>query len=199
MLKVSSLFQIERSKTERSKPFQLTELGSSAGLKADVDVFLCRQLRSQVPTEAQKRYEEYENCCLLLVYTAVAIPFLAKEPESKFDPNFGSHANNTHCIAKVIRILINSFLSVAGDNHTLQAINIVTHALFNVHKKSNEVDREVEITNRMIEFLALASSSLLKLGQENNPASLNRESIYLLLGDIVENSKVHFWLFYLSN
>ena len=71
-----------------------------------------------------------------------------------------------------------------------KAINVVTHALFNVHKKSHEVDREVEITNRMIEFLALASSSLLKLGQENGQAALNRESIYLLLGEIVENSKV---------
>ena len=87
---------------------KLTELGSSAGLKSDVDVFLCRQLRGQVPPEAQKRYEEYENCCLLLVYTAVAIPFLAKEPESKFDPNFGSHANNTHCIAKVSSIQFSS-------------------------------------------------------------------------------------------
>ena len=174
----------------------MTELGSSAGLKSDVDVFLCRQLRGQVPNEAQKRYEEYENCCLLLVYTAVAIPFLAKEPESKFDPNFGSHANNTHCIAKVNFGQSTTF----GISSTIfQAINIVTHALFNVHKKSNEVDREVEITNRMIEFLALASSSLLKLGQENSQASLNRESIYLLLGEIVGNSKVlfkHFKLFY---
>ena len=37
----------------------------------------------------------------MLVYTAVAIPFLAKDQESKFDPNYGSHGNNTHCIAKV--------------------------------------------------------------------------------------------------
>ena len=43
---------------------------------------------------------------------------------------------------------------------------------------------------RMIEFLALASSSLLKLGQENVHTSPNRESIYLLLGDIVKSSKV---------
>ena len=42
----------------------------------------------------------------------------------------------------------------------------------------------------MIEFLALASSSLLKLGQENVHTSPNRESIYLLLGDIVKSSKV---------
>ena len=44
----------------------------------------------------------------------------------------------------------------------------------------------------MIEFLALASSSLLKLGQENVHTSPNRESIYLLLGDIVKSSKVSF-------
>lgn len=150
---------------------KLTELGSSAGLVSDLDVYLCRQLRNNLPNDGNKRYEEYENCCLMLVYTAVAIPFLAKDQESKFDPNYGSHGNNTHCIAK--------------------AINTITHALFNVHKKSPEpMDREAEISQRMIEFLALASSSLLKLGQENVHTSPNRESIYLLLGDIVKSSKV---------
>jgi NCK-associated protein 1 len=149
----------------------LTELGGSAGLQSNLDVFLCRQLRANVPNDSQKKWEEYENCCLLLVYTAVAIPYLAKEIESKFDPNFGSHANNTHCIAK--------------------AINTITSALFNVHKKSaSELDREHEISQRMVEFLALASSSLLKLGQESHQSAANRDSIYMLLGEIVSSSKV---------
>ena len=52
---------------------------------------------------------------------------------------------------------------------------------------------------RMIEFLALASSSLLKLGQENVHTSPNRESIYLLLGDIVKSSKVWIACYYITN
>ena len=51
---------------------------------------------------------------------------------------------------------------------------------------------------RMIEFLALASSSLLKLGQENVHTSPNRESIYLLLGDIVKSSKVLITLYVIT-
>ena len=43
----------------------------------------------------------------------------------------------------------------------------------------------------MVEFLALASSSLLKLGQETGMAARNREAIYLLLGEIVRKSKVY--------
>lgn len=46
----------------------------------------------------------------------------------------------------------------------------------------------------MVEFLALASSSLLKLGQETGIAARNREAIYLLLGEIVRKSKVT-WTF----
>ena len=54
-----------------------------------------------VPPDPNKKYEEYENCCLLLVYAAVAIPFLAKDPESEYNTDLASHKNNTHCIAKV--------------------------------------------------------------------------------------------------
>jgi NCK-associated protein 1 len=122
-----------------------------------------------VPQDPNKKYEEYENCCLLLVYAAVAIPFLAKDGESEFNPNYASHKNNTHCIAK--------------------AINHISTALFNIHTKQTTLNRENEISDRMVEFLALASSSLLKLGQESGLAARNREAIYLLLGEIVRKSK----------
>ena len=79
----------------------MTELGASAGLQSDIDVTLCRHLCQNVPADPNKKYEEYENCCLLLVYAAVSIPFLAKDIESEFNPNFASHKNNTQCIAKV--------------------------------------------------------------------------------------------------
>ena len=59
--------------------------------------------------------------------------------------------------------------------------------------------RKMKPKKRMIEFLALASSSLLKLGQENVHTSPNRESIYLLLGDIVKSSKVRILCYYITN
>lgn len=149
--------------------FRLVELGRAAGLISDFDVTLCRHLLQNVPNDLSKRFEEYENCCLLLVFAAVTIPFLAKDGDSEYSPNLGGHRNNTHCIAK--------------------AINLVATALFIVNPKGPEVNREDEIGARMVEFLALASSSLLRIGHETGIVSRNREAVYLLLGDIVKKSK----------
>ena len=52
----------------------------------------------------------------------------AKDQESKFDPNYGSHGNNTHCIAKVnyvtfdvkcyvIKVWIISYESFSGNKY----------------------------------------------------------------------------------
>uniref|UniRef100_A0A8P4KAE8 Nck-associated protein 1 n=1 Tax=Dicentrarchus labrax TaxID=13489 RepID=A0A8P4KAE8_DICLA len=71
------------------------------------------------------------------------------------------HCNNIHCLAK--------------------AINQIAAALFTIHKGS--------IEDRLKEFLALASSSLLKIGQETDKMTTrNRESVYLLLDMIVQES-----------
>ena len=52
-----------------------------------------------------------------------------------------------------------SFKSGHNDifKHKIKGINTIVHVLFNVHRKSNDVDRENEISLRMVEFLALAS------------------------------------------
>uniref|UniRef100_A0A4W3JPL1 Nck-associated protein 1 n=1 Tax=Callorhinchus milii TaxID=7868 RepID=A0A4W3JPL1_CALMI len=74
---------------------------------------------------------------------------------------FAGHCNNIHCLAK--------------------AINQIAAALFTIHKGS--------IEDRLKEFLALASSSLLKIGQETDKTTTrNRESVYLLLDMIVQES-----------
>jgi len=74
---------------------------------------------------------------------------------------FSGHCNNIHCLAK--------------------AINQIAAALFTIHKGS--------IEDRLKEFLALASSSLLKIGQETDKTTTrNRESVYLLLDMIVQES-----------
>ena len=49
--------------------------------------------------------------------------------------------------------------------------------------------------DRLKEFLALASSSLLRLGQEATiQESRNRESVYILLHQIVQVPTIHFVL-----
>ena len=74
---------------------------------------------------------------------------------------FSGHCNNIHCLAK--------------------AINQIAAALFTIHKGS--------IEDHLKEFLALASSSLLKIGQETDKTTTrNRESVYLLLDMIVQES-----------
>ena len=76
----------------------------------------------------------------------------------------------------------------------LRLVSFLNALLSNIHKSycMNHIlwNEWMKPKKRMIEFLALASSSLLKLGQENVHTSPNRESIYLLLGDIVKSSKV---------
>ncbi|CAK8685235.1 nck-associated protein 1-like isoform X1 [Clavelina lepadiformis] len=102
--------------------------------------------------------DEYKIACLLMVFLAVAIPVLARDEKSLFQAELVAHGNNCHCLAR--------------------AVNHVAASLFTVHRGNVE--------ERLKEFLALASSSLLKLGQETDKASTrNRESIYLLLERIV--------------
>ncbi|KAI4887026.1 hypothetical protein NFI96_015979 [Prochilodus magdalenae] len=105
--------------------------------------------------------EEYKIACLLMVFVAVSLPTLASNVMSQYSPAIEGHCNNIHCLAK--------------------AINQIAAALFTIHKGS--------IEDRLKEFLALASSSLLKIGQETDKTTTrNRESVYLLLDMIVQES-----------
>lgn len=111
--------------------------------------------------KVDNRDDEYRTACLLMVFLAVSIPMLARDEKSLYDAQLVAHGNNSHTLAR--------------------AINHVAAALFTVHGGSVE--------ERLKEFLALASSSLLKLGQETDRNSTrNRESIYLLLEHIVRCS-----------
>jgi len=66
-----------------------------------------------------------------------------------------------------------------------RAINQLAHAMFHVHT------RESDVEERLKEFLALASASLLRLGQENEKEVIRtRESVYLILHIIVQESNV---------
>lgn len=106
--------------------------------------------------------DEYQIACLLMVFIAVSLPKLARNELSYYKPSLEAHANNIHCLA--------------------QAINGIAGALFTICGGG-------DIEDRLKEFLALASSSLLRLGQDpDKEATRNRESVYLLLDMIVQES-----------
>lgn len=97
---------------------------------------------------------------LFLVFAAVALPSLAYREASDYNADLEAHENNAHCMAA--------------------AINRITGALcFNNGDSAEE---------RLREFLAIASSSLLKLGIETEKDVKARESTYLLLDLIVNES-----------
>ncbi|RUS84127.1 hypothetical protein EGW08_008101 [Elysia chlorotica] len=150
--------------TKDSMPISLkqqvvNELASSAGEKCSVDPTLCNALRTLKTDHAE---DEYTIACLLFVFVAVSIPKLARMDLSTMKASLEGHLNNSHCLAKSINGLAGALFSLYGPGDT-------------------------EL--RLQEFLALASSSLLRLGFENEKEVVkNRESVYLLLDDIVQES-----------
>ncbi|KAM9814098.1 nck-associated protein 1-like [Neosynchiropus ocellatus] len=136
------------------------ELASAAGLPCDIDPALVASIAS-LHTDNTSIEEEYKLSCLLLVYIAVSLPILAQDPNSSYSSEHGGHNNNIHCLAT--------------------AINQLAAAMFATQNKN--------IEQHLKEFLLLASSSLLQLGQnEERVESKNRDAVYLLLHLIVEES-----------
>uniref|UniRef100_A0A8C1C8F9 Nck-associated protein 1 n=2 Tax=Cyprinus carpio TaxID=7962 RepID=A0A8C1C8F9_CYPCA len=145
--------------TDMKVAMNVYELSSAAGLPCEIDPALVVALSSQ-KSENISPEEEYKIACLLMVFVAVSMPTLASNVMSQYSPAIEGHCNNIHCLAK--------------------AINQIAAALFTIHKGS--------IEDRLKEFL-LASSSLLKIGQETDKTTTrNRESVYLLLDMIVQES-----------
>ncbi|MPC64378.1 Membrane-associated protein Hem [Portunus trituberculatus] len=73
-----------------------------------------------------------------------------------YKPAYAAHANNSHCLA--------------------QAVNTLFAALFTYCGRAQDIEE------RLKEFLALASSSLLRLGRENDKDVIkNRDATYILL------------------
>ncbi|XP_030277207.1 nck-associated protein 1-like [Sparus aurata] len=136
------------------------ELASAAGLACNIDPALVTAI-SSMQTDNTSVDEEYKLSCLLLVFIAVSLPTLALDPNSFYSREHGGHNNNVHCLAVAIN-------QVAAAMFTVQAKNIEQH---------------------LKEFLLMASNALLQLGQNTERMDLkNRESVYLLLHMIVEES-----------
>uniref|UniRef100_A0A0B7AA37 Uncharacterized protein n=4 Tax=Arion vulgaris TaxID=1028688 RepID=A0A0B7AA37_9EUPU len=137
----------------------VNELASSAGEKCSVDPTLCNALRT---LKSEHAIDEYTISCLLFVFVAVSIPKLARMELSTYKAALEGHLNNSHCLAK--------------------SINGLAGAMFSLYKPG-------DTEQRLQEFLALASSSLLRLGFENEKEAVkHREAVYLLLDQIVQES-----------
>lgn len=136
------------------------EMASAAGLPCEIDPALVSAL-ANMQTDNPSMEEEYKISCLLLVYIAVSLPSLCLDPNSFYSREHGGHQNNIHCLAT--------------------AVNHVAAAMFTVQRKN--------IQTQMQEFLKVASSVLLQLGQNvDNREIKNRDSVYILLHMIVEQS-----------
>ncbi|XP_052798204.1 membrane-associated protein Hem-like isoform X3 [Mya arenaria] len=156
---IASVKDIHHYVPKSKDAMMVNELASAAGLPCSIDPVLVQVLRLQKSEFAES---EYDIACLLMVFVAVSIPKLARSDSSFFKANVEGHLNNCHCLAK--------------------AINQLAGALFYLHGPG-------DTEQRLQEFLALASSSLLRLGQESEKEAVkNRESVYLLLDKIVQES-----------
>lgn len=140
---------------------QVNELASAAGMHDVIDPTLITALKAQRSELSNE--DEHLAACLLLVFIAVSLPRLARSESSMYRAYLGGHANNAHCLAAAVNTILCALFGIAGRRDTEE---------------------------RLKEFLALASSSLLRLGEEqmDKDAIRNRESIYLLLDLIVKNS-----------
>lgn len=169
----SSILDLQKEGPPPDHPELLNsyELFGTAGLKAPIDATLVNALKAQAQQQSQQAAipppgeDDYHLSCLLLVFIAECLPKFATLPSGFFKASVGAHLNNAHCIGL--------------------AINEIAAALF-----ANQSRGQLEIVDRMKEFLALASGSLLRLVQEpGDRAQLpNLESSYILLDKIVDGS-----------
>ncbi|XP_030633135.1 nck-associated protein 1-like [Chanos chanos] len=146
--------------TDIKDTLSVFELASTAGLSCDIDPALVTAI-ANMRTDNSSSEEEVKLACLLLIYIAVSLPILALDENSFYSRENGGHRNNIHCLAT--------------------AINQVAAAMFTVLNKN--------IEQHLKEFLLVASSTLLQLGQSVERTEIkNRDSVYLLLHMIVEES-----------
>ncbi|KAG1934383.1 nck-associated protein 1-like [Pimephales promelas] len=136
------------------------ELASAAGLRCEIDPGLVTAI-ANMQTDNLSLEEEFKISCLLMVYIAVSLPSLCLDPNSFYSRELGGHQNNIHCLAT--------------------AVNHLAAAMFTVQRKN--------IQTQLQEFLKVASSILLQLGQNVERVEIkNRDSVYLILHMIVDQS-----------
>lgn len=130
-------------------------MASAAGLPCKVDPALVAALKSQ---KSDLGEDEYQVACLLMVFVAVSLPKLARSEGSVYRASLEAHSNNMHCLAHAVNALAGALFTLCGHG---------------------------DVEDRLKEFLALASSSLLRLGQE---ADRETAAVFLLLHLLVDES-----------
>ncbi|VDD83992.1 unnamed protein product [Mesocestoides corti] len=183
-----------------------SNLCTTMGLSCDgLDARLCALLRqahrspssmngsgggATAPTAESPLNLQYHIACLLIVFVANALPQLARVNGCAYLVNLSANEGNMHCIAYAVTTIMICMFSVLSPG---------------------------DLEERSTEFLALASSNLLRLGLEtssnlvsaaeisgagdnatslrhsgnlNSVSSYNRDSVYLLFDEIVRLSPV---------
>ncbi|CAJ0942504.1 unnamed protein product, partial [Mesorhabditis belari] len=141
----------------------MAELGASMGEETLVDTALVNAVRAQ--TNSISPEEHYQISCLLMVAIAISLPRLADMSMSIYKPSIQAALNNSHCVPL--------------------AISTLGSALFQLHGKK-------DIIQRMKEFLALASSAILRCGHESDVTGGEKRPLNflaILLDQIVTKSR----------
>ncbi|XP_006006697.1 nck-associated protein 1-like [Latimeria chalumnae] len=160
MAPIECLKDIVTADTDIKVTLGVFELATAAGIPCDIDPALVLAL-GNLKTDGSPPEEEYKVACLLLVFVAVSLPILAMDSNSFYKKDQEGYMNNIHCLSKAI-------IQVAA-------------AFFTIHCKN--------IEQHLQEFLLIASTSLLQLGQEmDKQLAKNRDSVFLLLHTIVQES-----------
>ncbi|KAK6747576.1 hypothetical protein RB195_000646 [Necator americanus] len=160
----SSFANLFNSMDEAGKA-ALGELGAAMGVQGPIDIALSNAVRAQ--SVQINPDEHYQISCLLLVAIAISLPKLATVESATYKPSLRASLNNTHCIPL--------------------AVNTMAGALFHHHGRG-------DIHLRMKEFLALASSSVLRAAQEmdgRQDTINNQSALYIMLEQIVNKCR---WL-----
>ncbi|XP_066527293.1 nck-associated protein 1-like [Hoplias malabaricus] len=157
---IETLSDFVHNDTDTKVALCVFELASAAGIQCDIDPALVSAL-ANMRSDSSSSEDEYKFSCLLLVFIAVSLPSLSMDPGTFYSREHGGHQNNVHCLAT--------------------AINQLAAAMFTVQNKN--------IEQELREFLRMASSILLAFGQNMDKVEIkNRDSVYLLLDMIVEES-----------
>ncbi|XP_012683452.1 nck-associated protein 1-like [Clupea harengus] len=157
---IESLRTFVSPDTDIKDTLSVYELASAAGLRCSIDPTLVAAIAG-MRTDNSSKEDECKLASLLLIFIAVSLPTLALDVNSFYSREYGGHQNNIHCLA-------------LGINH-------LSAAMFTTQNEN--------IQQHLKEFLLVASSTLLHLGQSVEKAEVkNRDSIYILLHLIVQNS-----------
>ncbi|CAH8495980.1 unnamed protein product [Schistosoma guineensis] len=159
-------YEMERIYAHFNEQLMLNNLCASVGISSHLDYNLCSILNNRriailatanqaglnlsINGTGNASYQEleYHIACLFVVFVANAFPRLARQDSSLYRLDLEANENNCHCIAYAVNTLMVSMFSLL---------------------------RPGDLEARSKEFLALASSNLLRLGLETSSSLISSE------------------------